>query len=245
MRVRAVVAYDGTSYHGFAAQRDGVRTVAGELNVALSLITRNEVEIECAGRTDAGVHARGQVIAFNADDATDLERLTRAVNGRLGPTIAMREVEAVDESFDPRRDARSRSYRYTIVNRVDPDPMLARYAWHVPVPLDLEAMREAIPHFLGEHDFASFCRRGPEGTTTIRRVLSLTCIHAGDGVTHIDITGTAFCWQMVRSIVGTLVEIGHHKKRPDAVPEIFQARDRAAAGTVAPPHGLCLERVEY
>lgn len=249
MRVRATVAYDGTDFHGFAAQRDGVRTVAGELNDALSLVTRRVIEVEGAGRTDAGVHARAQVIAFGVPDGTDLDRLARIVNRRIGPAIAVRDLEATGASFDPRRDARSRSYRYTIVNRPEPDPLRARYAWHVEVPLELDAMNAASAHFLGEHDFASFCRRGPEGSTTNRRVLSLTCTAGGapsdDGVIRVDITGTAFCWQMVRSIVGTLVAIGQGKKRPDAVPEMFRQRDRVVASAIAPPHGLCLEHVEY
>ena len=147
--------------------------------------------------------------------------------------------------FDARHSARWRAYRYTIVNRPVADPFRARYAWHVPAPLDLRALRLAADPFVGEHDFASFCRKAPAGKTTVRRVIASEWLDLGDGILRYDIRATAFCWRMVRSIVGTLVDVGLGKRRPGDMLTILRAEDRAAAGTMAPPHGLCLWEVGY
>jgi tRNA pseudouridine38-40 synthase len=236
---RLVVAYDGTDFHGFAAQTDQ-RTVAGALGRALAKVLRTEVDLACAGRTDAGVHAWGQVVSFEAPPGIDVDRIAASLNGMLGPEVVVRASELVPAGFDARRSTRWRAYRYTIVNRPAPDPFLARYAWHVPAPLDLHALRLAADPFVGEHDFASFCRRGPAGSTTVRRVTESAWHDLGDGVVRYDIRASAFCWQMVRSIVGTVVDAGLGKRRPGDMLTVLRARDRAAAGTVAPPHGLCL-----
>lgn len=241
---RLVVAYDGSGFHGFAAQVDQ-RTVAGELHRCLAKVLRTEVDLACAGRTDAGVHAWGQVVSFTAPADIDLARVQASVNGMLGPEVVIRSAALTDPGFDARHSARWRSYRYTLVNRPVADPFLASTAWHVAAPLDLGALRLAADPFVGEHDFASFCRRGPEGSTTVRRVLESRWHDLGDGILRYDIRGTAFCWQMVRSIVGTLVDAGSGKRRPGDMLGILRAADRAAAGTVAPPHGLCLWEVGY
>jgi tRNA pseudouridine38-40 synthase len=241
---RLVVAYDGTDFRGFAAQRDQ-RTVAGVLTAALAKVVRTEVDLACAGRTDAGVHAWGQVVSFEAPPGIDVDRIAGSLNGMLGPEVVVREAELVPAGFDARHSARWRSYRYTIVNRPVADPFRARYAWHVPAALDLRALRLAADPFVGEHDFASFCRRGPEGSTTVRRVTESSWHDLGDGILRYDIRATAFCWQMVRSIVGTLVDVGLGKRRPGDMLTILRAGDRNAAGTVAPPHGLCLWAVGY
>ncbi|MEO6469470.1 MAG: tRNA pseudouridine(38-40) synthase TruA, partial [Acidimicrobiia bacterium] len=228
--VRMVVAYDGTDFHGFAAQRDQ-RTVAGELHGALTKVLRTEaLELACAGRTDAGVHAWGQVVSFSAPRDVDLDRLRTSLNAMLGPEIVVRAADRVGDDFDARHSARRRSYRYTIVNRPEPDPFLARYAWHVPTPLDLAALRLGADPFVGEHDFSSSCRKGPEGSTTMRRVTHSSWHDLGDGLLRYDIRANAFCWQMVRSVVGTLIEVGAGKKRPGDILTIVRAHDRAAAG---------------
>lgn len=243
-RCRLLVAYDGTDFHGFAAQRDQ-RTVAGVLKDALTRVLRAEVELACAGRTDAGVHAWGQVVSFEVAPDIDLDRLRTSLNGMLGPEVVVRRAELADPGFDARHSARWRSYQYTVVNRPEPDPFRSRYAWHVPAPLDLRALRLGADPFVGEHDFASFARKGPAGSTTVRRVTNSAWRDLGDGVLRYDIRASAFCWQMVRSIVGTLVEVGTGKKRPGDILAIMRAGDRAAAGAVAPPHGLCLWEVGY
>ena len=175
----------------------------------------------------------------------DPDRIAHSVTRQLAPEVVVRDAALVDAAFDARRSAKWRAYRYTIVNRPIPDPFLARTAWWVPEPLDLSRMHMAADPFLGEHDFATFCRKGSSGSSTVRRVLE-SCWHdLGDGVLRYDITATAFCWQMVRSIVGTLVDVGAGKLRPGDMLTLLRARDRNAAGRVGVPHGLCLWEVGY
>jgi tRNA pseudouridine38-40 synthase len=169
----------------------------------------------------------------------------RSVNGQLGPEVVVRVAEVVEKEFDARHSARWRSYRYTIVNRDAPDPFRARYTWWVPGALDLSMMRLGADPFVGEHDFSSFCRKGPAGSTTTRRVLASEWSAGDDGILTYEIRATAFCWQMVRSIVGTLVDVGSGRIRAGDVMGILRARDRAAAGRLAPPSGLCLFDVGY
>jgi len=244
-RVKLVVAYDGSDFHGWADQPD-VRTVEGVLANALERFFRHPVErVSCAGRTDAGVHAWGQVVSFDADPGLDPSRLQSAVNGALAPEVVVREAELVEPDFDARRSACWRAYRYAVVNRPVPDPFLARFAWWVPTPLDVRALRLGADPFVGEHDFASFCRQGPEGSTTARRVLESRWHDLGNGVLRYDVRATAFCWQMVRSIVGTLVDVGTGKRRPGDLMGILRSKDRSNAGQLAPPEGLCLWEVGY
>lgn len=243
-KLRIVLAYDGTGFHGFAPQPE-VRTVGGVLAKALEKVLRHPVDLTCAGRTDAGVHAFGQVVSLECDPGVDPWRLQGALNGMLAPEIVLRACEVVGPEFDARRSVQWRSYRYTVVNRPVPDPFLARYAWWVPERLEVLAVQAGADPFVGEHDFAAFCRAGPEGTTTVRRVLESRWVELGGGVLRYEITANAFCWQMVRSIVGTLVDIGTGARRAGEVMGMLRAKDRAAAGRVAPPHGLCLWEVGY
>jgi tRNA pseudouridine38-40 synthase len=243
--LKLTVAYDGTEFRGFAAQPDQ-RTVEGVLRDVLSrVLQRDDLALTYSGRTDAGVHAWGQVVALPVASDVDVARLARAVTRQLGPEVVVRDAELVDAPFDARHDARWRAYRYTIVNRPTPDPFLARTSWWVPEPLDLRLLRLGADPFLGEHDFATFCRKGPPGTTTMRRVFESTWHDLGDGVLRFDITGSAFCWQMVRSIVGTLVDVGGGKVRPGEILGMLRARDRSVASRVGAPEGLCLWEVGY
>jgi tRNA pseudouridine38-40 synthase len=242
--LKLTVAYDGTDFRGFAAQPDQ-RTVEGILTDALAKVLRAPVALSCAGRTDAGVHAQGQMVSVPVSAPVDIEAVARSVSSQLGPEVVVRAAELVDVGFDARHSARWRAYRFTVVNRAAPDPFLARYAWWVPEPLDLRVLRLAADPFLGEHDFASFCRAGPPGSSTTRRVFDSTWREVDDGVLRFEIRANAFCWQMVRSIVGTLVDVGAGRITPGDVLRILRARDRAAAGHVAPPHGLCLWEVGY
>ena len=241
--LRFTVAYDGTGFRGFAVQPE-VRTVQGALTEVLARVLQQDVTLSCAGRTDAGVHAWGQVVSLPVADDVDVARIAHAVNSHLGPEVVVRDAELVDSSFDARHSAKWRAYRYTIVNRPVPDPFLARTSWWVPEPLELSRLRLGADPFLGEHDFATFCRKR-EGTTTTRRVLESTWHDLGDGVLRYDITATAFCWQMVRSIVGTLVDVGAGKIRPGEILRIIRACDRSEARRVGAPEGLCLWEVGY
>jgi tRNA pseudouridine38-40 synthase len=243
-KLKLVVAYDGTEFHGFAPQPDQ-RTVGGVLGRALEKVLRHEVDLTCAGRTDTGVHAWGQVVSLEADPGLDTWRLRNALNGMLGPEVVVRSCELAPPGFDARHSARWRRYRYTVVNRPEPDPFLARYAWWVPEPLDLALLRLGADPFLGEHDFSAFCRKGPEGSTNVRRVLDSAWTDAGDGVLRYEIRATAFCWQMVRSVVGTLVDVGRGRRRPGDLRAVLRSGDRAQAALLAPPHGLSLWEVGY
>jgi tRNA pseudouridine38-40 synthase len=247
VRVRLTVAYDGSAFHGFWPNA-GVRTVGGVLIDAVERVLRHPIDLACAGRTDAGVHAHGQVVSFDAGrEGLDLDRLRQSVNRLCGPEIAVREATEAPDGFDARHWATARCYRYTILNREVPDPFLAATSWHVGAPLDLPAMRLGRDPLIGEHDFSSFCRRprGQPTTSLTRRVLDAGWHDLGDGLLRFDIEATAFCHQMVRSVVGTLVDVGRGRLTAGDVSGIIRARDRQAAGQPAPPHGLTLWAVRY
>ena len=277
VRISLVVAYDGTGFRGFAAQV-GVPTVGGTLAQALQAVIGHPVEITCAGRTDAGVHARGQVVHFDLDrdrarDAyagpdLDLEALRRSCNRMLAPAVVVRVATIAPPGFDARRRALWRRYRYLVLNREDPDPFLAAFSWHVDVPLDLRSMQLACDPLYGQHDFAAFCRRPNDGTSTVRRLMwaewsASSAVPSGrlvprpaggpeapawDGLPELlvfDVTASAFCHQMVRSLVGTMVDVGRGRRKAGEMAGILRAGDRAGAGSPAPPRGLCLEEVGY
>ncbi len=242
--MRLDLAYLGTGFHGFAVQ-PGVHTVGGDLVAALERNLRHTVEITCAGRTDAGVHAWGQVVSFDARADVDLVALQRALNKTLRPAIVVRQAAMAPEGFDARRWATGRTYRYTVVNRPLPDPFTAATAWHVERPLDLGSLRLACDPLYGEHDFASFCRRPPGDGSLVRRVRRADWADLGQGGLRFEIEASSFCQQMVRAVVGTMVDMGLGKKRSGDMAHILRARDRSAAGQLAPPHGLCLWEVGY
>lgn len=255
VRVRLLVAYDGGSFHGFAPQPK-VATVGGTLAATLERILGHPVDLMCAGRTDAGVHAWGQVVSFDTLDPSsgrgrlDLDKLRSAVNGLCGPAIVVRDAAIAAPGFDARFSASSRRYRYTVLNRDVPDPFLAATTWHVPQAVSLPLLQLACDPLLGEHDFGAFCRRpkGEPEASLVRRVLDARWEvdePAGEGVLRFWIEATAFCHQMVRSIVGTLVDAGIGKRTPADVGAALRTQRRAAAGPVAPPHGLCLWEVRY
>jgi tRNA pseudouridine38-40 synthase len=243
MRIGMVLEYDGTDYHGWQVQPDLV-TVQGSLEGALATILGERVRLEAAGRTDAGVHARGQVAAFSTRQTADCARLQRGLNALCGPGIVAREVGPVAEDFDPRRDALSRRYEYRIHNAPWPSPFTRRHAWHVHRPLDAAAMAEAAKVLVGEHDFSSFQAADCDAENPVRRVFASTCETAGDEIVY-HVEATAFLRHMVRNVVGTLVEVGTRDRPRDDFLTLLAARDRTQAGATAPAHGLCLVRVEY
>jgi tRNA pseudouridine38-40 synthase len=252
-RFRVTVAYDGTDFHGFA-ESDNVETVMGHLRRTFETIVRHPVDLVGAGRTDTGVHGWGQVVSGDLPEHTDLAGLQRRVNRLLGPTVAVRDISWTDDpAFSARYSATWRHYRYHIVNTPTPHPFEARTAWHVHQPLRLWAMQLACDPLIGEHDFSAFCRRPklPDGArpfSMTRRVISADWseVH-GDvpGLLRFDIRANAFCHQMVRSIVGTLVEVGLGKLHAGDIRSIMVGGTRQSAGQVAPPHGLVLWEVGY
>ena len=204
-----------------------------------------EVVTSCAGRTDAGVHAVGQVMSVQgvAED-TDLEALKRRLNAICGPAIAVWKAIRVPDGWSARFNARSRAYVYSVLEGDDPDPWLGRTTLHHPEELDLDAMNEAAGHLLGRHDFRSFGRPTTSEGSTERTLFELSCSREGRLV-RIKARADAFIQQMVRSLAGTLIEVGEGKRGPDQISGILEGRDRSLAGKVAPPHGLCLVSVEY
>jgi len=251
--VRLTVAYDGTDFRGFA-ESVGVRTVMGRLSAAVATVVRRPVELVGAGRTDAGVHGWGQVVSGELPADTDLDRLVRSLNGICGPEVVVRSAEWADDGFSARFSATGRTYHYDVWNDRVGNPLLARTTWHVPFPLDLDAMNAAAAPLVGEHDFSSFCRRprpapGMDPPSLVRHLHAARWSDVAndwDGrLLRFEISASSFCHQMVRSIVGTLVDIGLGKASPGDVRGILLARDRSAAGQVAPPHGLVLWEVGY
>jgi tRNA pseudouridine38-40 synthase len=253
-RARLTVAYDGTSFHGFA-ENDGVRTVMGVLREAIEKVVRQAVDIVGAGRTDAGVHGWGQVVSCDLPDETDLDALVRRVNRMCGPAVVARAaVWAESADFSARFTAKWRHYRYDIWNAPQPNPFLATTSWHVVQPLSLPALWLACDPLIGEHEFSSFCRRSkvPEGQpepSMTRKVMlakwSDVPTDHGAGLLRFEIRANAFCHQMVRSIVGTMVDAGAGRLHAGDIRGILLAKDRQAAGQVAPPQGLCLWEVGY
>jgi tRNA pseudouridine38-40 synthase len=240
--IRLTLAYDGSEFRGWA-KNAGQRTVEGVLSGALSRALGDDPKLSVAGRTDAGVHARGQVVSFVADDDVDLERLQRSVNGMLAPEIVANEVRPAPERFNARHSAAAREYRYRIDTGSWPDPFEARFVWHRPGELAVTSMRSAARTILGEHDFASFCRR-PQSGGTVRRLERLSIARVGDRI-DISARANAFLHQMVRALVGTLVSVGDGRLDARAVQEILVERDRRRTPQMAPAHGLTLERVIY
>jgi tRNA pseudouridine38-40 synthase len=241
-RLRVVLAYDGRPFSGFARQRDR-RTIQDELEAALARLAGGPVTVVCAGRTDAGVHARGQVIHADLPARLDPERVRRVLNAALGPVIVVREAAWAPEEFDARFSARRRAYVYRIDDSGAPDPLSRGFVLSWPRPLDLERMRVAVEPLLGEHDFAAFCRRRGESTT--RRRLRSIGVRRVRGLVEIRLVADAFCWQMVRSIVGHLLAVGDGRRTPASTATVLASRDRAAVGNLAPPHALVLESVTY
>lgn len=240
---RLDIGYDGSGFHGYAGN-PGVRTVQGDLEAALAKIMGAEVKTAVAGRTDAGVHARGQVVSFHLDTELDLDRILRSLRSMLGREVAVFSLVEAEAEFDARRSAQSRIYRYLIDDSPVADPFTRNVVWHVAEPLDLEAMNRAAAAFVGSHDFASLCR-AQAGRTTTRTVFRAEWARQQSLVVY-EVHARAFCHQMVRSMVAVCVEVGRGRFDADAVPGILVALDRNAAprGT-APPHGLVLDRVIY
>jgi len=238
---RLDLAYDGSGFRGYARQPQ-VRTVQGVLEDALFKMT-GDVATTVAGRTDAGVHARRQVVGFTYGDAPLPVRMQRSLNSMLAPEIVVGSLYRVPDDFHARFSATERRYRYQILSTPVPDPFRRHTTWHRPEAMDVDAMNLAAAGFVGEHDFASLCRAAPR-RTTVRTVRAARWSAAGDLVVF-EVAGVAFCHQMVRAMVAVSVEVGRGRLDPASIPEILAARDRNAARGAAPPHGLTLWDITY
>ena len=241
---RLVLEYDGAAFAGWQVQPQ-LATVQGALEAAIAKVAGCRVRVVGAGRTDAGVHAEGQVASACIDTPLGAERLRLALNGVLPPGVAVVDAAEVPATFHARRDARAKRYRYAIWNGAIRSPLRATRAWCLQRPLDLPAMRAAATAFVGTHDFASFQTAGSDVLTTERTLERLEITGAaGAGIT-LAFEGSGFLRHMVRNLTGTLVEVGSGRRNASEMPALLAARDRRVAGRTAPAHGLTLEWVRY
>ena len=241
--LRILIEYDGTDFAGWQRQ-PGQRTVQAQLEGAIQQMTGEAVLVRGAGRTDAGVHASGQVANFTLEAGIPALGLLRGLNSLLPPDIALLDVAEAAPDFDARFSARGKIYRYQVWNHLVRSPLHARRTWHCRSPLDLEAMRAAARSLCGEHDFRAFRASDCERRTTVRIVRRLD-VERQDHLLSFDIEATAFLKNMVRILVGTLVDLGRGRIPPEVVPQMLQTGDRTIGGVTAPPQGLTLVQVFY
>jgi tRNA pseudouridine38-40 synthase len=242
MRVRLIVAYHGARYHGWQIQ-DDVPTVEGAVTDAVEAMTGARRKVWGASRTDAGVHAEGQVAAFDHDSPRDVRALFRGLNHHTPDDIAIRAVDVVPDAFHPRHDARGKIYHYDLWCRWERTPFFADRTLHVRRALNVEAMARAGALLVGQHDFSAFRGAGCDARSPVRRLWEVSVLPLGDGRVRIRVAGSAFLKYMVRNIVGTLVMIGTGTQRPEWILDVLESRDRGMAGPTAKPQGLTLVRV--
>lgn len=241
---KITIAYDGGPFVGWQRQAAGT-SIQGLIEDALRELDDRDVAVTGAGRTDAGVHAIGQVASFTIVRDTPADVIVRSLNAKLPPEVRIRFADTVPPSFHARFDATAKTYRYRLWNADVLDPFERAYAWHVPGTLDVAAMSRASRFVEGRHDFAAFQTVGGAGGPTERVIASSTLTAGPDGLLTYDVTGNGFLRHMVRAIVGSLTEVGRGRQRPEWICDLIASRDRAQAGRTAPAHGLFLVRVDY
>jgi len=241
--VKLIIEYDGTNFQGWQSQKRG-RTVQQEIEKALRTILKKDVKIYGSGRTDAGVHALGQTANFKEDFTIPVERIPYALNSILPEDISIRSAQEVPDHFHARYSATGKKYIYKIYRAPFRSALFRNYAYFIPEPLDIEKMRKASEYFIGEHDFAGFMASKSGVFDTVREIYELKIHASGDWIT-IEIKGNGFLYNMVRIIVGTLVEVGKNKIPVDHIPQIIRSGERKKAGPTAPPQGLYLAEVYY
>jgi len=242
--IKLLIEYDGTNYLGWQVQPKGP-TIQGMLGDKIKLLTGESIQLFGSGRTDAGVHALGQVAHFKTQSRMDLCSMQRALNSLLPRDIVIQKIEEVEEGFHARKHAKSKIYEYRILNRSLRSAFHRGYVWHIPQKLDLMEMKKATQGLIGEHDFSAFRTVGSSTRTTVRRVIQSEWKRGRGGFIRFEIEANGFLKQMVRSIVGTLVEVGKGKINPEEFQKILTSKDRKKAGPTAPAHGLFLKEVKY
>ena len=241
---KLIIQYDGTRYNGWQRQGNTENTIQGKLNEIIGRYLGEEIDIAGSGRTDAGVHALGQVANFKTSKCPDRERFVKDINSYLPHDIRIIKAESVDERFHARLSAVSKTYEYVIDNATVSDVFARKYSYRMEEPLDVEAMRRATAFLTGTHDYLSFCGNRKFKKSSVRTVTDIS-ITKVDGKIRIAFTGNGFLQNMVRIMAGTLIEVGLGKRDADSMPEIINARSREAAGRMAPPEGLFLKEVVY
>ena len=242
-RVKLVVAYDGTNYHGWQVQDNGI-TIEEVLNRTISELVQEDIKVIGASRTDAGVHASGNVAVFDTESRIPGDKFSFALNQRLPEDIRIQESCEVDADFHPRYADTVKTYEYNILNRRFELPSKRLYAAFCYYPMDIERMNQAAAYLVGEHDFKSFCSAGAQVQTTVRTIYAVN-VTKDDDMVHIRITGNGFLYNMVRIIAGTLMQVGTGLMEPEQVKEILEARDRSKAGPTAVAKGLTLVEIRY
>lgn len=243
--IKLIIQYDGTNYHGFQVQAGtDVATVQGVLEEVLSQLTKEKIKVVGAGRTDAGVHARGQVVNFKTGCSIPIDRFTMAVNSLLPTDMVCSSAEEVADDFHASFSSQGKVYTYTLYNSQIPTVFDRHYTYHVPYKLDIPAMRAAAAELLGQHDFAAFRSAGFTVKTSIRTLRRID-IEEKTPLIRITFEADGFLYNMVRIITGTLIEAGRGKLTAAEVKRILESCDRKQAGSTVPPHGLCMERVLY
>lgn len=243
-RVRLTVAYDGTNYHGWQVQNNGI-TIESELNRCLTDLLREPIEVIGASRTDSGVHALGNIAVFDTTSRMPAEKISYALNQRLPEDIRVQRSEQVADDWHPRKCASRKTYEYRIYRAEFPMPVKRLYSLFTYHDLDVSRMQEAAAYLEGEHDFKSFCQTGAQVETTVRMLYSVEVEEQGENDLVIRVCGNGFLYNMVRIIAGTLLEIGQGKKDPMDIFNILEAKERSAAGPTAPAHGLTLMKYEF
>lgn len=242
-RVKLVVAYDGTNYHGWQVQDNGI-TIEEVLNQTISELVQEDIKVIGASRTDAGVHACGNVAVFDTESRIPGDKFSFALNQRLPEDIRIQESCEVDADFHPRYADTVKTYEYNILNRRFELPSKRLYAAFCYYPMNIERMNQAAAYLVGEHDFKSFCSAGAQVQTTVRTIYAVN-VTKDDDMVHIRITGNGFLYNMVRIIAGTLMQVGTGLMEPEQVKEILEARDRSKAGPTAVAKGLTLVEIRY
>ena len=243
-RVRLTVAYDGTNYHGWQVQNNGI-TIESELNRCLTDLLREPIEVIGASRTDSGVHALGNIAVFDTTSRMPAEKISYALNQRLPEDIRIQKSEQVADDWHPRKCNSRKTYEYRIYRAEFPMPVKRLYSLFTYHELDVNRMQEAAAYLEGEHDFKSFCQTGAQVESTVRTLYSVEVEEQGENDLVIRVCGNGFLYNMVRIIAGTLIEIGQGKKDPMDIFAILEAKDRSAAGPTAPAHGLTLMKYEF
>ena len=242
-RIKLVAAYDGTNYHGSQIQNNG-ETIEGVLKKELSSLLQEEISLIGASRTDAGVHARGNVYVFDTESRIPPEKFAYALNARLPEDLRIQDSCEVPAEFHPRHQDTVKTYEYRVLNRKLPLPEYRLYAHFTYETLDVEKIQEACRYFIGEHDFASFCAAGSQVESTVRTIYDLHVEKQGDLLT-ISVTGNGFLYNMVRIIAGTLLKVGNGAIAPEDIGKIIEGKDRTLAGPTAPAKGLTLVEIRY
>ena len=242
--IKLVIEYDGKEFNGWQKQPNKLN-IQGEIERAIKQITGEEVDLTASGRTDAGVHALGQVANFKTNSNIPIEKIPIALNSNLKKSIVIKSAEEVEERFHSRLNCKRKTYRYIINNSRYGTAIYRNLETHIPMKLDIQKMQEAVKYFEGEHDFKAFKASGTSSKSSIRTIYKAEVIDAGNEKIYIELTGSGFLYNMVRIISGTLVEVGLGKIEPSEIQTIIESQKRENAGKTLPPQGLYLVNVEY